>query len=298
METEATVGEAATPSVEATSDAAYADLMFGGAEESTAPATDTPEVKEADLSPAKEEVAPDAAAEPVEEHVQLSKADYMRLMTMEAQMKMREPDAAAQDDAAPQTTPEAKVDAPPAQPGWTPEVTPLPINLDQNWVDAFGFESAEQGNQYVGALINVPIQKAAEYTQNAIAAAKAEMQQQIHAISNNFGLYAAVGEVLKDRPEYRGEHMIQVEYAAKECLKADPTLTVWDLPDAIGKRLDAAATKAKQIMKSGGKINSVPQGGLKGGSTGGRQAEDTGRKGGAPQDSPETAFAKLLGFTE
>lgn len=258
--------------------------------------TGTPEVKEADLPPAKPDDAPVTDTDDADvEHVQLSKADYMRLMNLEAQQKLAQMNAAP---AAPEgeTAPAqaAQAAAPVARPEWTPEVTPIPISLSQDWVDAFAFESQAKGNEYIGALINTPIQKAAEYTQNAVAAVEARVQQQIHAITQNFGLFQAVNQVLKDRPEYRGENMAQVELAAKESLMADPTLTAWDLPEAITKRLDASAAKAKQIMKSGGKINAVPQGGLKGASTGARTPADTGRAE-APTD-PELQFLKDLGY--
>jgi hypothetical protein len=257
-----------------------------------APVTTTPEVKAAE-APAKTDT-PEGEVDA--EHVQVSKTDWMRLMTLEAQLKMKEGDIAPvqAEDAAEAAPAPAQQAAPAVRPDWTPEVTPVPISLSEDWLDAFSFESKEKGDAYIGSLINVPIQKAAEYTQNAVAAVESRMQQQIHAMTTNFGLFSAVQQVLKDRPEYRGEHMAQVEYAAKEAIKADPTLTAWDLPEKIVERLDTAATKAKQIMKSGGKINAVPQGGLKSGSTGARSPQDTGRS--EPTVDADLQFARDLGF--
>jgi hypothetical protein len=200
------------------------------------------------------------------------------------------PETAPAETPPTETTPQVQQQTAPAG---IPEFAPLPINLDDKWVDAFGFQSKEQGDAYIGTLINVPLQKAVEYTQSAIAAMRQEFSQQLNTSNHNSGLFMAVNQVLKDRPEYRGDHMAQVEYAAREAISADPSLTVWDLPDAIIKRLDASAAKAKQIMASGGKINAVPQGGAKAGSTGARAPQDTGR-GGEPEDTPEKAFLKLL----
>jgi hypothetical protein len=236
-----------------------------------------------------------APAEAEGEHVQLSKSEYMRLMTLEAQQKLTQPAAPKAEMEATVTTEATKApELPATKPDWTPEVTPLPVQINDDWQNVFAFDSKEQGNQYIGSLINVPYQKAAEYTQNAVAAVESRMLQQINAITTNFGLFSAVHQVLKDRPEYRGEHMAQVEYAAKESLMADPTLTAWDLPDAIMKRLDESATRAKQIIKSNGKISAVPQGGLKAASTGARSPQDNGRS--EPTVDADLQFARDLGF--
>lgn len=298
METEAVV-TTPTPEVAVSvpdPDQSFIDELFGDATPPIPAVTDTPEVKAADLSPAKEE----EAVKPVEgeadgEHVQLSKSEYMRLMTLEAQQKLAQPGAPKAEAEATVTTEVAKApELPAVKPDWTPEVTPLPVEINDDWQNVFAFESKDQGNKYIGALVNVPYQKAAEYTQNAVAAVESRMLQQINAITTNFGLFSAVHKVLEDRPEYRGEHMAQVEYAAKEALTSDPTLTAWDLPEAIMKRLDESATKAKQIIKSNGKISAVPQGGLKAGSTGARSPQDNGRS--EPTVDADLQFARDLGF--
>lgn len=302
METEGVVAAETSAATMEQSDADFMAALGIGVQD-----TDTPESKQADLSPTKTDAAtasPEGDATPAKtddgqaddgEHVQVSKADWMRLMNMEAKQRLAEANDAKANTPQTNDAPAeaAKVqETPVAKQDWTPEFKPVPIDLPPEFVEGFGFSSKEEGDNLMGRLYNGILQNAVAYTQNAIASMEARMNKEIQTRQEFSYIAPAVMEVFNKKQEYLDYPEI-VHEAANRAVRENPSIHITKLPGKIIELLDAGEKKATQIMKSGGKINAVPKSGLKAGETGARSPRESIQP---TEDSPDVAYAKLLGL--